>query len=261
MTHGTNFGDASAAAHSQEGGQASKAGEHAAGTFPLNAVRLERQVAFDLLAGEVSHELTHTLMFLRWLAEGAGQPALSAENGVLARQQIDRVQNVLRQLRRLTLPPPAQESIQILGAFKHAAAEISGLLVERRIDLLWAVDDRLLVRTEGALFSLLARYMLAAVIRDAEPCSTVEVHASPPIGLEDGTIEICRTQDDPSRSTAGKPFDPWAAMSRDAADMDLPICSRVARTLGWELTMSRDAGRTGLRLRIRAACFVTEVAR
>ena len=75
----------------------------------LDTLHLDRRAALDLLAGEVSHELAHTLIFLRCLAEEPGSPesrALSSEDGQLARRQIERVQRMQRHLRPVSLPPP-----------------------------------------------------------------------------------------------------------------------------------------------------------
>lgn len=230
----------------------------------LDMLRLDRQAALDLLAGEVSHELAHTLTFLRCLSEepeSPGSPALSSEDGQLARRQIERLQRMLRHLRQLTLPPPAREPVPGLDILRRAASEAAGLLATKRLTLTWAVPASLMLRSDAPLFYLLARDLLAAVARDADAEGAVIVQATLLSGREGGTIEVWRSASGAAQPLARDPFDPWAAMLSDQADLGLAVCHRIARTLGWELVATADEGRAGFRLLIPAASFCLESAR
>ncbi len=227
----------------------------------LDTLRLDRQAALDLLAGEVSHELAHTLTFLRCLSEESGPPALSSEDGQLARRQIERLQRMLRYLRQLTLPPPAREPVPGLSILRRAAAEVADLLAIKRATLTWAVPQRLMLRSDAPLFYVLARDLLAAIVRDADVEGAIAVQAALPSGRHDGTIEVWRNASGPARPLASDPFDPWAAMVSEDADLGLAVCHRVARTLGWELVATTDEGRAGFRLLIPATSFCMESER
>lgn len=230
----------------------------------LDTLRLDRRAALDLLASEVSHELAHTLTFLRCLAEEPGSPesrALSSEDGQLARRQIERLQRMLRHLRRLTLPPPARESVPAADTLRRAAAAAAEVLSTKRLTWAWAVPAPLMLRSDAPLFYLLARDLLVAVARGADQEGTITVQSTLPSGRDGGSIEVWRTASGEAPPPATDPFDPWTAMLSDSADLGLAVCHRIARTLGWELAVIANEGRAGFRLLIPAASFCLESAR
>ena len=149
---------------------------------------------------------------------------------------------MLRHLRQLTLPPPARELVPGLDMLRRAAAEAAGLLATKRLTLTWAVPAPLMLRSDAPLFYILARDLLAAVARDADTEGTVVVQATLPSGREGGTIEVWRSASGEAQPLARDPFDPWAAMLSDNADLGLAVCYRIARTLGWELVATSDDG-------------------
>jgi signal transduction histidine kinase len=248
-------------AHPQHPSHHLDADDHLFEGSRLDTLRLDRQAALDLLAGEVCHELAHTLTFLRCLAEESGSPALSSEDGQLARRQIERLQRMLRHLRQLTLPPPARQPVPGLSILRRAAAKVAGILAAKRATLTWAVPQGLTLCSDGPLFYVLARDLLAAIVRGADVEATIAVQAILPSGRQDGTIEVWRNASGETRSLANVPFDPWAAMISEDADLGLAICHRIARTLGWELVATADEGHQGLRLLIPAASFCMESER
>ena len=128
------------------------------------------------------------------VAEGPGSPALSSEDGQLARRQIERLQRMLRHLRQLTLPPPELEPVPGLDLLRRAAAEVADLFATKRLTLTWAVPTPLMLRSDAPLLYILAQNLLAAVARDAETESTVVVQATLPSGREGGTLEVWEAQ-------------------------------------------------------------------
>ena len=246
------------AAHSQDDDQVTKAGARP-GESRLDAARLERQAALDLIAGEVGHELTPTLNLLRCLTEGTAAPiTLSAEDAALAAREVERLQLRLRQLRQLRLPPPAREPVRVLEVLRRAATELMHLIRDKRIAVVWTVEDRLMLRTDGRLFHLLARDVLGAVLEDAEPGDAIEVRAMLPSGAEGGSIEVSGVQRQAAQRPEIDPFDPWAAMGLGIGGPNLAISARIARTLGWRLSALSAEERCGLRLLIPATSFCQE---
>lgn len=256
--HGRLPQEVPVAAHFPNPEPDTSADAHLGGTPRLDTARLERRTAFDLLAGEVSHELAHTLTFLRCLSEEKGPPVLSPEDGRMARNQIERLQRMLRHLRRLALPPPAPEPVQALEVLRRAEAGLAELLAARRVTLTWDTPERMTLRTDAPLFSVLIRDLLAIVVGGVKPAGTVGVQISLPSAREDGSIQIERSASGATRPLASHPADPWTAMLSDGADLGLALCHRVARTLGWELAVTADAGRESLRLQIPASSFCRE---
>lgn len=127
--------------------QKKESGAHPTGASQLDTARLDRRAALDLLAGEVSHELAHILVFLRCSVDIAEPSALTAEDRTLAQKQIDRLQRMLRNLRQLTLPPPARERVDGLDTLRRAEAEIADLLAAKRINVAWTAPKQLLLHT------------------------------------------------------------------------------------------------------------------
>ncbi len=246
------------AAHSQDVDQGIRP-DAPPGESRLDAVRIERLAALDLIAGEVGHELTHTLNLLRCLTEGTAAPTtLSTEDAALAIREVERLQRRLRQLRQLRLPPPAREPVRVLEVLRQATAELTHLITDKRIALVWTVEERLMLHTDRRLFYPLARDALGAVLGDAEPGEAIEVRTTLPTGAGGGSIEVSGAQRQPARSPEIDPFDPWVAMGLGVGGMDLVIAARIARTLGWRLSALRGEERCGLRILIPATSFGQE---
>lgn len=261
MIPGKNFKESSAAALSQPMDQNNEAGDSAAGTSAFDAVWRERRVAFDLLVGEVSHEIAPTLMFLGCLAGEEGAGALSPENRELVQKQIDRLQRMMRIMRRLILPPPAHELVRLLAVLQRGQASVAHFLNEKRVALTWAGAETLTLRTDGPLFSLLVRELLASAVRDAKPASIVDVKVTPPRGRTEGSIEVWRTPAENPQLLGSHALYLERVMQGSVSDLGLPICYRVARTLGWELSALNGAARAGWQLLIPAPAFCAEPAR
>lgn len=261
MIPGKNFDAVSGKAPPHVTEPNSADGGYAAGASTVDATWLERRVALDLLAGEVCHELAPTLLYLGCLANEERSSALSPENGELVHKQIERLQRLSRLMRRLVLPPPAREPVPILDILKQAEAGVAALLREKRVALTWAGAQSLTLRTDGPLFSLLVRELVASAARDAKPASVVDVQVTPPCGQAEGTIEVWRASAENVQQIASQVFDLGQVMQGSVANLGLPLCHRVARTLGWELLARNGAGRAGCQLLIPAAAFSAELAR
>ncbi len=261
MIPGKNFKESSEAALSQPTELNNEAGECAAGMSAFEAVWRERRVAFDLLVGDVSHEIAPTLMFLGCLAGEEGAGTLSPENRELIQMQIDRLQRTMRMMRRLILPPPAHEPVRLLDVLQRGQASVAHLLKEKRAALTWAGAETMTLRTDGPLFSLLVRDLLASAVRDAKPASVVDVQVAPPCDRTEGSIEVWRTPAENSQLLGRHAFYLERVMQGNMSDLGLPICYRVARTLGWELSVLNGADRAGWQLLIPATAFCAEPAR
>lgn len=233
---------------------------HFADVLRLETAQTERRAALDLVAGEVSHEVVHTMLFLRYLTEGAKSRALSPEDAALARKEIERLQRMLSHLRQLTMPPPAREPVRVIDIFRRAKTEVQSLLSAKQVSVAIDVAEPLTVRTDVSLFALLARDLLAAVVRDADLEGVVDVHAATPNSQGDGAVEVRISigREEPEPVAPDNQFDPWEAMR--SANLGLASSYRVARTLGWKLLKLNGEGRFGLRVLIPAALFCSESA-
>src|SRR5688572_22646885 len=82
--------------------------------LPLDVAHFERRAAHDLVASEITHEIAHTLNFLRVLVADAEEGvALSAEDIAIARREAERLAQLMTHLRRLKLPPPAARKVAL----------------------------------------------------------------------------------------------------------------------------------------------------
>lgn len=230
--------------------------------FLLDAVRLEGQAALDVVAADVSHDIAHTLNFLRCLVGGASDTiALSSEDASLAQKEVERLRRILSHLRRLKLSPPTREPVRVLALMRRAETEIADLMVERRISASLAITEGAVLLADPRLLYILGRDMLAAVVRRTEPHSTVEVRAALPEGLSSGIVEMRSSVSSATSSYEDDFFNPWAVTLEGTASLGLSVAYRIARALGWKLSTVSVARCIGLRLTIPLAAFSPEPAR
>ena len=247
--------------HSQIPPQGARAedGSPPTDAFLLDVARLEGQAALHAVVSEVSHELAHTLSFLRCLAVGL-VPGLGPEETEHALKETERISGLLGRMRRLKLPPPDVEPVPVRDIAQRAAAALSGILAERHVSFSILVAEGTALPAEPHLLFILVRDMLKHAVLQAATASTVEIKTTPPDGEQDGAVEVwcSRVQAAPSD---GDPFALWGAAPDGSSDLGLSVARRIARNFGWELLLASDAGRTGLRVLIPAELNPAEPAR
>lgn len=224
--------------------------------FLLKAARFEAQAALDVISGDVSHEIAHTLNFLRCLCEEpAENPSFSPEDVTFARKEVERLERLLVHLRRLKLPPPVREPVQVFEVLRLAETEITGILMEKRISFSIEVAKNVTLLAEPHLLYLIIRGMLVHVVQHAASGSSVKVHMSLSDSDGEGLLEVWRRKDDAEPSPVSDPFDHWAAPLNEACEFGLSVAYRSARNLGWRLLTVKGEKQEGLRVSLPASAF------
>lgn len=229
------------------------------------SVELERRVVLHALAGEVSHELAHTLNFLRVLVEDipAGE-ALTTEDRALAQKEVRRVAAVLGQLRQLRLPVTEHRPVPLREVLLRASAAAQSAVPGATLAVGSSLDRDLTLAADPALLFILLRDVLADVLQRLRPSETVEAQVFPPgrapdaQGTQAGRLDIMGPARRLAPSTASDHLDPRAPDALASAGMRLAVAIRLARLFGWTLDEITEGTREGLRLRIPATAFGVE---
>lgn len=228
----------------------------------LDAAARERRVALDAIAGAVSHELAHTLNFLRVLVEEASAgSALASDDLALARREVQRLARLMGNLRQLTLPCLALQAVPLRDAAQQVA-DGAHLAVAA------SIDRSVTVAADPALLSILLRDVVADVARRATKPAPVDVRVVRPrdaASARAGSIEVLAVgrRDDRNDGdlATGDRFAPWGTGRMGGDDVGLAVAARVARLFGWTLEEMSDGGREGVRVAIPAAAFDAESRR
>lgn len=218
--------------------------------FLLAAAELEGRAALDAVAADVSHELAHTLGFLRCLLI-PGSAELSADDRELANVEAERIQRLMRQLLRLNLAAPDGESVEVLSLLRKAQAALAAASTAKRIAVVLNVPSATLRANCGLLY-IAVRDMLAMVVARAASDSSVTVCLTLPQGAAPGALEISSSAQD-AAAALGDPFDLWNAHADSSTLLGLGVAYRIARTWGWTLSLS--GGGEGLHLSIPGSAF------
>jgi hypothetical protein len=152
------------------------------------AIKLEGEAGLAVVAGELGHDLVHTLNFLRCLiAEASESTPLAAEDIAIAQREAERLQRVLLRLRMLKLPPPAYEPVPV-GPLLHAVkAELEHELTAKHLSLTFSfVEDAALI-ADRRLLHVLIRSVLSGLIRCASEQGRIGLCVTP-CGLGSGSF-------------------------------------------------------------------------
>lgn len=219
------------------------------------AAGLERRAALDVIASEVSHEIAHTLNFLRVLADDmAAGVSPVAEDAALARREVERLARLMGNLRRLKLAAPGRQAVPlravVLRAVEFARAAPRGA----QIDSAPSLDGSVTLAADSSLLDILVRDVVIDVARRAAHPGRVEIRVVLPGSSQEGRLEILGSIRSAATAADADRFAPWGAQIGDG--IGLAVANRLARLLGWTLEEVVD----GLCIHIPAAAFGSESA-
>lgn len=227
--------------------------------FLLKAAQLEGRAALDALAADISHQLSHALAFLRCLTI-ADSTELTAEDRELATVEVERIQLLMRQLLTLRLPSPLRVPTPALQLLKQASASLSAPKATRNIELVLDVPEDVVLHAEPGLIYILMRDMLASAIARAASDSTVTACLLSGIAPAEATLTVTSGSNDTSAAPLEDPFNPWNSHTGSPGPLGLAVAYRIARTLGWTLSVSSTSVGPGLLLSIPASACSREPA-
>lgn len=223
----------------------------------LAAAEIERRAALGAVAADVSHELGHTLGFLRCLVIPGSE--ISEEDRAFANVEVERVQRLMRQLLRLRLAASDEGSVQMMRLLTNAQATLAGTTAAKGICIVVDAPTRVVLNADGGLLYIAVRDMLAAVTNRAAHGSTVTIRLKLPEGAESGSLEISSSAQGAAAAELSDSFDPWNSHSNHPAPLGLAVAYRIARTMGWMLSATESSG-AGLHLSIPRSAFASDPA-
>jgi signal transduction histidine kinase len=217
----------------------------------VEAARDEKRHALGLLGAEISHEISYSLNFFRYLMEQSGQgTALSQQDVEIGQEEVERLQRMLVTLRRLKAPAAANEPVQIARPLNRALRLIHDLLESGGIRVVNEVpEDARVVASSDSLVQVFAN-LLRNAAQAAGPGGEIGVRLieTP----ESSFIEIWDSGAGLSPDLASVAFNPWVTTKADGSGLGLAVTQRIVRSYGWTISFCRHQERTIFRLELPA---------
>lgn len=228
----------------------------------LAAAGLERRVTLDAIASEVSHELAHTLSFLRVLIEQLSDGgAASAEDLALSRREVERLVRLMGQLRQLKLPVAPWGAVPLRDAILRAAAAAQSALGPAQVNPSDSIDPDLSLSADPSLLAILLRDVLADVAQRSTQSRSVDVRLTLATDVREpreGLLDVMGSDRCHKPAMDYDRFSQWGPGMGPGRGAGLAVAGRLARLFGWTLEEIREGERDGLRLRIPATAFQAE---
>lgn len=224
---------------------------------------LERRVALDAIAGEVSHELAHTLNFLRVLVDDFSEgEALSAEDRALARKEAQRLARLMGYLRQLKLPSAPMQPVPLREVLLRAMGAAQSALNGPSLHLSAAIEGDLTLLAEPSLLFVLLRDVLTDVMQRCVRSATdgVRVCLQPATHGPNAIACLDITGPTPRKDPATEPdrLAAWGDATTGSGGIGLAVAGRLARLFGWTLEEIQEEDCQGLRLCIPAKAVGVE---
>lgn len=205
----------------------------------------DADVALALLSGEVCHEVTHTMNFLRLLVL---DPASGPDEELVrfAKAELERLQRLVGQLRGLKLPVPERENAPLAELVTQSIEKVQELVTKRRlsIDVCIPVDACIREDVRG-LRSALRNLLLDVLARaPAGSCITIATidSAQSPLLLEFSDDGEALPDVD------GAELQWQNAVRSSSPGFRRLLAHRLLRHLGWAVCYERRAQRNVTRL-------------
>jgi signal transduction histidine kinase len=209
----------------------------------LEATRDEKRFALGMVGAEISHEVTYSLNFFRYLLKrsGAGQ-ALDLKDVEIGREEVARLERMLAALRKLKPPSPVMRPVRLTEPLTRALGLIRESLEEKQLhaavdvppDVILPADPDLALQLFANLFRNAAQ---AVGLRGSLGARWVLVKGGARLEVWDNGPGIPESQ-------VGSIWNPWVTTRLDGTGLGLTISQRLARSLGWSLELEQRQGQT-----------------
>jgi signal transduction histidine kinase len=201
-------------------------------------------VALSLLSGEVIHEVTHTLNFLRLLQDSASDT--DAEITRFAQAELERTQRMVRHLRRLKLPAPEREDVSLAEVITQSIERVQESVAQRGLSIEARIPVDAVVRDDAECLRSALRNMLLDMLDRAPAGSSIAITA-PACAPQPLQLEFS----DEGEALPGP--DVMEADWQNEVPSRPPIsrrtlAHRLLRHLGWSMSYERHARRNVIRL-------------
>lgn len=202
-------------------------------------------VALSLLSGEVLHEVTHTLNFLRLFLQ---EPVSDADGEIsrFAKAELERMQRMIGHLRRLKLPTPQLADVALSDLVRQSIEQVRASVAQGTLSIDAHIPADVVVRTDAeCLRSAFRNLLLDALDRSPAKASiliTADASGQQPLQLE----FFDEGEALPTRDVAA--LDGWSAGLPTSSAFRRALAHRLLRHLGWSMNCERRAQRNVIRL-------------
>jgi signal transduction histidine kinase len=213
----------------------------------------ERATALNFLSAELGHELSHTWTFLRYLADSLegeypNETAMSEIRG-MAQRESDRVQQLLRHLRRFRLAPPFLADMELLPIVERSISHVAS---DAAVDVDVAPHWR--IRSDAAVLEVALRHLLLHGISNCSADCGLAVHASTEQAGNDAVVQIDIIDGGPplAEASASALFNVWDMLPFDGPAFHRAIAFWRLRSIGETLDYQRTAAGNRFRISLPA---------
>ena len=203
------------------------------------AWRGERQALVQTVAAEISHEIRYPLNFFRSLFGRAESRLLSADDLDVGREEVERLERLVGELRRMTAHQLQRRSTPIRDLCARAEMLLRDALAGR--PLVFSGDPALTIRCDPDQVTQILVNLLANALQAAEDNGHAGVSWQ-----YDGTQARIEVWDD-GPGFVGDPanlFAPWYTTKEHGTGLGLAITHRLVRAHGWSIEATRRDDRT-----------------
>lgn len=204
---------------------------------------LEIAVALDALSAASAHEVTHALSLLRYLVEQEPADTLSVETTDFVRQEIERLQRLLSNLRRFKIPSPEFTPVALATVIRQSVRRVLERIPDPHTPIRISVPAHLIVHTNEACLRLALQNLLRYVRSISQADSLITVRAveqdvphSGPVRIDISTAALSVGVEG-----TGTLKNIWDVTTSEESSLYGMIARRMLHHIGWTLTDERGS--------------------
>jgi signal transduction histidine kinase len=214
----------------------------------VDVVRDDKRATLGLLGAELAHEISHPLQLFRGMLRRAGRGPLSETDIEVGGEEIERLERLLSNMRRLEAPAPRQESVRLREPIERAQKLLADLAAEREVAVACEVTASVTVLGDAdalvQIFSNLLRNAVQAAPRGGH--AGIRVRPSPQV-----VIDVWDDGPGVPEHLVPTLFHRWVTNKEGGTGLGLAVARNLVVNLRWEINYLREDDRTVFRLHAR----------
>lgn len=218
----------------------------------VEVTRDEKRFALGMFGAEISHEVTYSLNFFRYLLKrsGTGHP-LDTKDVEIGREEVARLERMLAALRKLKTPSPTLRRVPISEPIVRALELLRELLEEKQIHVAMEIPPDVVLSVDPDLALQLFANLLRNAAQAVGQGGSIGARLVRDVGGE--RIEVWDDGPGIPEALSGSIWSPWTTTKPGGTGLGLVISQRLARAFGWTLSLERRTGQTCFCLALPAA--------
>jgi signal transduction histidine kinase len=214
----------------------------------VEVVREDKRATLGLLGAELAHEISHPLQLFRGMLRRAGRGPLSETDLEVGGDEIERLERLLGNMRRLEAPAPRQEPVRVREPVERAQRLLAELSIERQVTVTCEVPASVTVLGDAdalvQIFSNLLRNAVQAAPRGGH--AGIRVRPSPQV-----VIDVWDDGPGVPEHLVPTLFHRWVTNKEGGTGLGLAVARNLVVNLRWEINYLREGDRTVFRLHAR----------